>query len=61
MDCLEKGAEYCSYCAVCTQKSIWEEAQKVLADFLAKISVDDIADRQGLRRRLVGSSMQRTG
>jgi Rrf2 family protein len=61
MDCLEKGTEYCSYCAVCTQKSIWEEAQKVLAEFLAKISINDIADRHGLRRRLVGSSMQRAG
>jgi hypothetical protein len=29
-----EGADYCSYCSVCTQKSIWEEAQKVLAEFL---------------------------
>ena len=55
MDCLEKGTDYCSYCLVCTQKSIWQEAQKVLADFLGRISINDIADRQGLKGRLVGS------
>jgi Rrf2 family iron-sulfur cluster assembly transcriptional regulator len=59
MDCLERGTDYCSYCSVCTQKSIWEEAQKVLADFLGRISINDIADRQGLRGRLVGAPLQR--
>ena len=58
MDCLEKGADYCSYCSVCTQKSIWEEAQKILAEFLGKTSIDDIADRQGLKGRLVGRLQQ---
>ena len=24
MECLEKGADYCSFCSVCSQKSIWE-------------------------------------
>jgi Rrf2 family protein len=52
MDCLEKGLNYCSYCAVCSQKTIWEEAQNVLANFLAGIAISDIADRQGLRGRL---------
>ena len=33
MECLEQGASYCSFCAVCTQKSIWEEAQSVLPTF----------------------------
>jgi Rrf2 family protein len=60
MDCLEKGADYCSYCSVCTQKSIWEEAQKILAEFLGKTSIDDIADRQGLKGRLIGR-LQRAG
>ncbi|HXV79611.1 MAG TPA: Rrf2 family transcriptional regulator [Candidatus Binatia bacterium] len=60
MDCLEKGVDYCSYCSVCTQKSIWEEAQKMLAEFLGRISINDIADRQGLKGRLVGS-VQRVG
>src|SRR6201988_586508 len=33
MEYLDKGAEYCSFCAVCLQKSIWQEAQSVLANF----------------------------
>lgn len=61
MDCLQRGAEYCSYCSVCTQKSIWEEAQKVLAGFLEKISIHDIADRHGLKERLLGIPMQEVG
>ena len=58
MDCLQRGVEYCSYCSVCTQKSIWEEAQNVLAGFLEKISISDIADRHGLKERLVGNRVQ---
>ncbi|HTN71909.1 MAG TPA: Rrf2 family transcriptional regulator [Methylomirabilota bacterium] len=61
MECLEKGADYCSYCAVCSQKSIWEEAQNVLANFLAGVSIGDIADRQGLKVRLVKTPMQKAG
>jgi Rrf2 family protein len=61
MECLEQGANYCSFCAVCTQKSIWEEAQSVLANFLAGVSVADIADRQGMKRRMLKTPMQRAG
>ena len=61
MECLEKGANYCSYCAVCSQKSIWDEAQKVLANFLAGVSINDIADRQGLKVRLVNAPLQKAG
>ena len=61
MECLEKGVDYCSYCSVCSQKSIWEEAQNVLANFLAGVSIGDIADRQGLKIRLVKMPMQKTG
>jgi len=53
MECLEKGAEYCSFCAVCLQKSIWQEAQLVLSNFLAGVTIATIADRQGLNERLV--------
>lgn len=53
MECLEKGKDYCSYCSVCTQISIWERAQGILAHYLAGVSVCDIADQQGLRERLV--------
>jgi Rrf2 family protein len=61
MDCLQRGTDYCSYCSVCTQKSIWEEAQRVLAEFLGRIPISDIADRDGLKGRLVGSPMQQAG
>jgi len=61
MECLEKGANYCSYCSVCSQKTIWEEAQNVLADFLAGVSIGDIADRHGLKTRLVKAPMQKVG
>jgi Rrf2 family protein len=52
MECLEKGADYCSYCSVCSQKSVWEEAQAMLAKFLAGVSIHEIADRYGLKERL---------
>jgi Rrf2 family protein len=60
IECLEKGVSYCSYCAVCSQKSIWEEAQTILANFLAGVSISDIADKQGLRGRLLRTPVQRT-
>ena len=53
MECLEKGEGYCSYCSVCTQISVWENAQSLVANYLARVSIGDIADQQGLRRRLV--------
>jgi DNA-binding IscR family transcriptional regulator len=53
MECLDKGADYCSFCSVCLQKSIWQEAQSVLANFLAGVTIASIADRQGLQDRLV--------
>jgi Rrf2 family iron-sulfur cluster assembly transcriptional regulator len=59
MDCLERGTDYCSYCSVCTQRSIWEQAQTVLAEFLGGISINDIADRQGLKGRLMGAPLQK--
>ncbi len=53
MECLEQGEKYCAYCAVCTQRSVWDKAQSLVADYLAKVSVYDIADQHGLRKRLV--------
>lgn len=61
MECLEQGLNYCSFCAVCSQKTIWEEAQGVLASFLAGVSISEVADRQGLKRRLVKTPMQNVG
>jgi Rrf2 family protein len=59
MECLDRGADYCSYCAVCSQKSVWEKAQQVLANFLAGVTIAEIADRQGLRVRLAKGPLQR--
>ena len=61
MECLEKGVDYCSYCSICLQKSIWYQAQGVLANFLAGISIADIADREGLKGRLIRNPLQRAG
>ena len=63
MECLEQGANYCSFCSVCTQKSIWEEAQSMLAKFLAGVTIADIADRQGMKGRMIKAplQMQRAG
>lgn len=53
MECLEKGEHYCSYCSACTQISIWEKAQSMLANYLVHVRVGDIADQQGLTERSV--------
>ena len=53
MECLEKGEQYCSYCGVCTQRSVWDKAQSLVADYLARVFISNIADRQGLRDRLM--------
>jgi Rrf2 family protein len=56
MECLDKGDRYCSYCGVCTQKSVWENVQNLVADYLGKVSICDIADPQGLKNRLLSLS-----
>ena len=52
MECLESGQDYCSYCSVCTQISVWDRAQTLLAGYLASVSIGDIAVRHGLKERL---------
>lgn len=52
MECLDKGEDYCFYCSVCGQRSVWDKAQSLLARYLASVSVGDIAARHGLRERL---------
>jgi Rrf2 family protein len=59
MDCLERGASYCSFCAVCLQKSVWEKAQQVLADFLASVTIAEIADGRGLKDRLLNPTLSK--
>lgn len=53
MECVEHGDAYCWFSSVCSQISVWNKAQKLLASYLAKISIADIADQQGLRERLM--------
>jgi Rrf2 family protein len=59
MECLEQGASYCSFCSVCSQKSVWEQAQEILANFLSGVFISDIADRQGLKGRLTQMPMRK--
>lgn len=53
MECLEKGDEYCPYRSVCTQISVWDRAQSLLAHYLASVTINNIADQTGLRERLI--------
>jgi DNA-binding IscR family transcriptional regulator len=52
MECLEERERVCRYCAVCNQISVWHEAQQLLAKYLASISLQQIADKAGLREEL---------
>jgi hypothetical protein len=40
------------------QKSVWDKAQEVLAQFLAGVSIADIADQLGLKERLAKAPLQ---
>lgn len=53
MECLEKKEEYCQYCSVCNQISVWERAQSFLVNYLDRVFISDIADQTGLKERLV--------
>ena len=53
MECLDKSEERCPYCSVCTQISVWDRAQSLLANYLASVTISDIADQTGLRERLI--------
>ncbi|MGH7797710.1 MAG: RrF2 family transcriptional regulator [Candidatus Binatia bacterium] len=59
MECLEKGVRYCSFCAVCMQKTVWEKAQEVLTQYLAGVTIAEIADHHGLKERLVRMPLQK--
>ena len=61
MECLEKGEGYCSYCGVCTQRSVWDRAQSLVAEYLGGISVGDISDPHGLTERLADLQRQSSG
>ena len=55
MQCLDRGEDFCRYDAVCSQISVWDRAQSLVASYLTKVSIGDIADRRGLRDRLVAA------
>lgn len=59
MECLDRGVDYCSYCTVCSQRSVWDKAQEVLGNYLASVTIADVADGQGLKRRLNRTPLQR--
>lgn len=53
MECLEKGERYCPYCSVGTQISVWDRAQSLLVGYLEGVSIQSIADTEGLKNRLI--------
>ena len=53
MECFDKGDTYCQLWSACGQVSIWERAQSLVVSYLASVSIADIADREGLRERLI--------
>ncbi len=52
MECLEERERACRYCSVCNQISVWHEAQQLLANYLSTVSLQQIADKAGLREEL---------
>jgi len=52
VDCVDSREAFCCFASVCTQITIWSGAQQVLADYLERISIRDIADRHGMVLRL---------
>jgi Rrf2 family protein len=46
MECLEKGASVCSYCAVCSSSRFWKRAGDI-GKLSSQRLIADIADRQG--------------
>jgi Rrf2 family protein len=52
MECLGERERVCRYCAVCNQISVWHEAQQLLANYLSRVSLLQIADKTGLRAEL---------
>lgn len=59
MDCLDAGERACRYCPVCKQISVWHEAQRMLANYLAGVSLGQVAHKVGLREELAQWEQQR--
>jgi DNA-binding CsgD family transcriptional regulator len=41
------------------QKSVWDQAQEVLSQFLAGVTIAQIADQLGLKERLTKTPLQK--
>jgi Rrf2 family protein len=52
IDCVEQRESFCCFASVCTQREVWRGAQQVLVDYLERVTIGEIADRQGLVGRL---------
>jgi len=52
MACLDERLRACRYCSVCSQISVWHEAQRLLANYLAGVTVQQLANKAGLRDEL---------
>jgi Rrf2 family iron-sulfur cluster assembly transcriptional regulator len=52
MGCLDERERACRYCSVCSQISVWHEAQRLLANYLAGVTIQQIANKVGLRDEL---------
>lgn len=53
MECTEHGQLYCWFSPVCSQISVWQKAQNLIASYLNTVSISDIADEGGLKNRLI--------
>ncbi len=58
MGCLDERERACRYCSVCSQISVWHEAQRLLANYLAGVTIKQIANKVGLRDELASWSRE---
>jgi Rrf2 family protein len=59
VECLDQRQGFCQFAPVCNQIDIWTGAQHVLGAYLDTISIDHIADRDGLVSRLKKRTTER--
>lgn len=52
IDCVRDRGSACCFASVCTQIEVWRGAQRLLLDYLDRISIAAVADGTGLRPRL---------
>jgi Rrf2 family protein len=52
IDCVRDRGAACCFSSVCTQIEVWRGAQRLLLDYLGRISIAAVADGTGLRPRL---------